>query len=142
MTRRKASGSGESDAMVEAAVDELVVRSVRLRRSTLERIGALTQARGLRPTELIRDWIEERLEVEELPETTAWRLELVIQMASLLQQAAAVAGLKIEVRLSDPLVTSSGEDAQAQYDADPDLRAVIARAIDSPTMTRPRRTTS
>ena len=57
-------GDDLHDVDVTSDPDPTSVRSVRLRLSTIRRLNEAAAARGVGPTELMRSWIEERLESE------------------------------------------------------------------------------
>lgn len=90
---------------VEPATDPTVVRSVRLRRSTLERLSQAASARGVGPTELMRAWIEERLDAEASPDTERAKLVLLRGLADAMVREVGIPDLRVEISTGHALVT-------------------------------------
>jgi hypothetical protein len=82
---------------VDAARDPSVVRSVRLRRSTVVRVNAVAKTHGLGPTELIRRWVEERLEAEDNPSEAGARLTLLRGVTDAIVREMGVPGVTVKI---------------------------------------------
>lgn len=92
----------------EPVADPTVVRSVRLRRSTVARLAEVASARDIGPTELIRLWVEERLEAEASPTAERTKLTLLRGLADALVREAGIPGLRIDIRTGGESASGTG----------------------------------
>jgi hypothetical protein len=98
---------------VAVVADPSVVRSVRLRRSTVKRLGLAAKAHGVGPTELIRRWVEERLDAEDDPSEAQARLLLLRGMTDAMVRELGVPGIRVKITaegLGDATANESGSD--------------------------------
>jgi hypothetical protein len=98
---------------VDVVADPSVVRSVRLRRSTVKRLNLAAKAHGVGPTELIRRWVEERLDAEDNPSEAQARLLLLKGMTDAMVRELGVPGITVRITaegLGDAAASGAGGD--------------------------------
>jgi len=117
-THSTAEESGEWIDM-DVVADPSVVRSVRLRRSTVKRLNLAAKAHGVGPTELIRRWVEERLDAEGDPAEAQARLLLLKGMTDAMVRELGVSGITVTI-------TADGLGHAATGGASADLTPVSA----------------
>jgi hypothetical protein len=98
---------------VDVVADPSVVRSVRLRRSTVKRLNLAAKAHGVGPTELIRRWVEERLDAEDNPSEAQARWLLLKGMTDAMVRELGVPGITVRITaegLGDAAAGGAGGD--------------------------------
>lgn len=103
-------GETGEDVDVDVAPDPTAVRSVRLRLSTLERLSAAAESRGVGITELIRAWLEERLDAEDKPATRNAKFDV---LRALVERLPRDLGLADVVSISVREARTSGSTGRA-----------------------------
>lgn len=129
----------------EPVADPTVVRSVRLRRSTVARLAEVASARGIGPTELVRLWVEERLEAEASPTAERTKLTLLRGLADALVREAGIPGLSIDIHTSRTAASAPGPRgprAAPGPKAAPERKAAPARKVAAASQPRPHRVTA